>query len=224
MPRDDFTISRVSRSRQEAQAWYDRLSGWYCLLAGRWEARPRRLALQNLWVKEGDRILEIGTGPGQDLPALAGAAGAGGTVAAIDLSPGMLVQARERLASAGLSNIVSLCRADGACLPFNAGSFDVLYMSFVLELFDTPEIPRVLEECRRVLGPSGRISVVSMSKSGRASLSTRLYEWAHDRFPDMVDCRPIYARRSLEAAGFEILSSSVIPLWGMPVEIITAMR
>ena len=57
-------ISRVTRSRREAQATYDRLSGWYDWLEGVWETKARNLALARLGVKPGETVLEIGIGPG----------------------------------------------------------------------------------------------------------------------------------------------------------------
>jgi len=40
--------------------------------------------------------------------------------------------------------------------------FDAVYMASVLELFNTPDIPRILREVKRVLKPEGHLVVVSI--------------------------------------------------------------
>ena len=72
--------------------------------------------------------------------------------------------AQARLSKAGLSGSVELKCGDATSLPFEAGFFDAIYMSFTLELFDTPEIGVVLNECQRVLRSDGRIGIVAMAK------------------------------------------------------------
>jgi ubiquinone/menaquinone biosynthesis C-methylase UbiE len=101
---------------------------------------------------------------------------------------------------------------------------NALLMSFTLELFDTPEIPLVLQECWRVLRVEGRIAVIAMSRRGRVGLMLRLYEWAHKRWPAYLDCRPIYAQEALQAAGFTVAESSVALMYGLPVEIVLAQK
>jgi ubiquinone/menaquinone biosynthesis C-methylase UbiE len=96
-------------------------------------------------------------------------------------------------------------------------------MSFALELFDTPEIPLVLGECKRVLRNGGRIVVVGMSKEGPKDPLVRVFEWTHKHFPNFLDCRPIYIQRVLEKAGFTIQKALVKHMW-IPVEIILAIK
>jgi demethylmenaquinone methyltransferase/2-methoxy-6-polyprenyl-1,4-benzoquinol methylase len=131
---------------------------------------------------------------------------------------------RARLVKAGLADRVELHLGDAARLPFEANSVDAVFTSFTLELFDTPEIPIVLQQCRHVLRDGGRICVVAMSKEGSESAARRFYEWGHARFPGYIDCRPIYVRKALEEAGFQIADITTMPYWGLPVEIILGMK
>ncbi|MGA7577607.1 MAG: class I SAM-dependent methyltransferase [Desulfobaccales bacterium] len=216
-------ISRVTRSKAEAKASYDKLSGWYDILAGWSEKEPREIALQKLGAREGERILEIGFGTGHGLQALAQSVGRAGKVYGIDLSAGMLRISRQRLNAAGLSERVELHLGDAGHLPFDADSLDAIFMSFTLELFDTPEIPVVLRECQRVLRPGGRACIVAMSKL-RGTPMTKFYEWLHRKFPRYVDCRPIFLRQAVAAAGFHIAETMEISLWGLVGELVLAKK
>jgi len=93
-------------------------------------------------------------------------------------------------------------------------------MSFPLELFDPPEIPKVLADVKWVLKPGGRIGVAIMSKENGDSTMLMLYEWAHKKWPKYIDCRPIYVEQSLKDAGYEIKSKEKVRLIGLPGEII----
>lgn len=215
-------ITRVTRSKELARTVYDRMSKWYDLLTGSSEQKFTEVGLQKLNVQAGEAVLEIGFGTGHSLVTLAQQAGAGGRVVGVDLSEGMLRVASERVHKHGLSDRVELHCGDAVHLPFPASSFDAVFMSFVLELFDTPELPLVLQECRRVLKHTGRIVIVSLSKQDKAAV--RIYEWFHLRFPAYVDCRPIYARRTVEEAGFRLAGVDELLMWGLPVEVIVATR
>ena len=223
MPCAKAKIGRVAMSRQEAKSNYDRLSKWYDLFA-RFERKYREAGLRKLNIGEGEAVLEVGFGTGHCILALAQAVGDCGRVSGIDISEGMCKVAQARVHKAGLSQRVSMQCGDAAQLPFEANIFDGIFMSFALELFENPEIPTVLGECYRVLRDDGRICVVAMSKMGKDVTMVRLYEWLHGRLPGLVDCRPIFIQDALEHAGFNIIDSTEISMWGLPVDIVLARK
>jgi demethylmenaquinone methyltransferase/2-methoxy-6-polyprenyl-1,4-benzoquinol methylase len=51
----------------------------------------------------------------------------------------------------------------------------------------------------------------------------RAFEWTHRHFPNLLDCRPIFVRRALEVANFEICDSKVEHMW-VPVEIVLGAK
>jgi ubiquinone/menaquinone biosynthesis C-methylase UbiE len=217
-------ISRVKRSKAEAQASYDRISRWYDVLEGNWESAARRAGLETLDLQPGETVLEIGPGTGHSLAAIAQALGPGGTAYALDLSPRMARVAWQRLQSAGLPNQAFLACGDGAYLPYAGGVFDAIFMSFVLELFDTPEIALVLAGCRRVLKSGGCVCVVAMSREGGLNGISRLYEWGHGHFPALLDCRPIYPQRALQEAGLHVATVTRLSLYGLPVDVVVGVK
>jgi demethylmenaquinone methyltransferase/2-methoxy-6-polyprenyl-1,4-benzoquinol methylase len=145
-------------------------------------------------------------------------------VCGIDLSDGMFEIAQARVQGAGVAERVNLRVGDAVQLPFEAGTVDAAFMSFTLELFDTPEIPLVLSQCQTVLHPDGRICVVSMARKEKLDLAVRIYEWFHEKMPSAVDCRPIFAQVALKEAGFEVRDVTELSMWGLPVEIILATK
>ena len=216
------SVSRVVRSKDEAKASYNRMSRWYDRVAGNSEKKYRDIGLEKLAAQPGEHILEIGYGTGHCVQALATAVTPTGKVYGIDISEGMHDIAQERIEAAGLSGSVDLRVGDATALPFSPESFDGVFMSFTLELFDTPEIPQLLQQCHTVLRPGGRIAVVSLIK--KPSKAVSIYEWFHEKMPTAVDCRPIYAQTDLTAAGFTIQDIKAMSMWGLPVEIILAVR
>lgn len=217
-------ISRVHRSKDDAKKYYDHISAVYEWLGGIFERKPAEEALSYLEIENGEIVLEIGFGTGHCLQQIALSVGKTGKAYGIDISNGMLQVAREKLEKAGLMDRVKLYHGDASELPFRDETFDVVFMSFTLELFDTPEIPRLLNEIKRVLKAGGRLGVASLSRIKGDSVALRIYEWMHRKWPKYVDCRPIYLEQFLRKAGYTIQSKKVHNLLVLPLEIVVATK
>ena len=217
-------ILPVGRTKMEAKRFYDRVSGIYDHLTRAFERRFAEMALERLAAREGETVLEIGFGSGHCLTRIAEATGPEGKTHGIDISTGMLAVARKTLARSGLADRVCLSLGDAARLPYTENVFDAVFMTYALELFDTGEIPDVLEEIRRVLRPGGRLAVASLSREGSGSVMLRLYEWAHMKWPKYADCRPIYVERSLVESGYEVRTKEMVSWFGLPNEIVVAAK
>ncbi len=215
-------VLRVLQSKSETKAFYDKISKVYDFLAERSEGPIRRSGLEKLAPAAGEHILEIGFGTGHTLVETARVVGPSGRVYGFDLSEGMREVAQERLREEQLADRVELRCGDAVALPYEPDSMDGVFMSFTLELFDNPEIPKVLSECLRVLKPAGRLVVVSLTKEGDQGIVSA-FEWTHRHFPNFLDCRPIFVRRSIEAAGFRVRESLRMEMW-VPVEIVLAEK
>ncbi len=100
----------------------------------------------------GERVLELGCGTGNLWRENARLVPERVSLVLSDLSPGMLEQARSRLA--GLSLALDLTVADAQSLPFEEESFDVVLASHML--YHVPDRTRALGEVRRVLRRGGR--------------------------------------------------------------------
>lgn len=220
---DAGEVLRVFQTKDETRAFYDKISPVYDVLAERSERPMRARGLDALAAASGDVVLEIGHGTGGTLVDLAAAVAPRGRVLGLDLSEGMTRRAAERLRQEDLGAPVHLVRGDAEHLPIDAGRLDGIFMSFTLELFDTPVIPSVLAECRRVLRAGGRLGVVCLSKDAPPGMALEVFQWTHEHFPNLLDCRPIYGRRMIEAAGFDIVSVGHARMW-VPVEIVVAAR
>jgi ubiquinone/menaquinone biosynthesis C-methylase UbiE len=216
------SILTVPRTKAEARQFYNRISGFYDCIAGSFEQRYAVHTLKLLELQAGEKVVEIGFGTGNILKKLAQLIGDEGKAYGIDISPGMLEVTRKKLIKAKLMDRVELRCGDATNLPFDDSFFDAAFMSFTLELFDTWEIPKVLEEIKRTLKTGGRVGIVSLSKSYGESMLLRLYEWTHRQWPRYLDCRPIYVEDSLKEADFNIVSSEKASLAGLPLEIIVA--
>jgi ubiquinone/menaquinone biosynthesis C-methylase UbiE len=217
-----MSTTRDYRPKYSVRSNYDRLSRWYDLLTFNSEERLAKQAIRQLDLKPGESVLEIGCGTGANLHRISQNISSTGLMIGLDLSSGMLSHARGKISAKSTGNIIHLIQGDGENLPIASGEIDAILLSFTLELFDPPGIAAVLAECRRVLSPSGRVGVVGLSRKPGNTLPVRVYDWFHARFPAKIDCRPILIEETLSAGGYNILHSSSLNLFGLPVEVVIA--
>jgi demethylmenaquinone methyltransferase/2-methoxy-6-polyprenyl-1,4-benzoquinol methylase len=199
-PPEDGVIGAAA-SLEAAIRRYDRLSRIY-----HWNARlgaaASRRAIELVHARRGERVVEIGVGTGRDLALLREAVGAAGRVVGVDLSMGMLRQARRRLRRNGVHG-VALERADARALPIADQWADLVFCSRVLDVVETSAIAAILSECRRLLRPGGRLAVVHMSKPGTdRNWFERLYGAGLGFGGGLFVSRPVLAAPFLHALGF----------------------
>jgi ubiquinone/menaquinone biosynthesis C-methylase UbiE len=109
-----------------------------------------------LRARAGEKVLDLGTGPGEPALTIAGQVGARGEVAGVDLSENMISIAR-RVASAQSVSNVDFRVMDCSSLAFDDARFDAVVSSFGFQIFTNPE--KAAQEAFRVLRPGGRIAV-----------------------------------------------------------------
>lgn len=110
----------------------------------------KQIAAGEMAIRPGDVVLDLGCGPGADLPAFAEAAGEGGRVLGIDHDPDAVSQARERTRPLPQ---VEVGEGDIRSLAVPAASADKAHTDRVLQ--HVPDLAAALAEARRVLREGG---------------------------------------------------------------------
>jgi demethylmenaquinone methyltransferase/2-methoxy-6-polyprenyl-1,4-benzoquinol methylase len=213
--------ARVTESKRETESRDGALGSWRRTLATPFVAPRRDAGLRLLDATAGERVLDVGAGSGEALVSLARAVGRAGRVVGVALAEGAHRRARATVRRSGVADRVEVVRGDATRLPLRADSMDALFAGFALDLFEPPEIPVVLGEWRRVLRPRGRLCVVALSKRN-AGLTTRLYERLRERFPQLLDRRPLLVREAVQRAGFHVQRAVDDRMLGLSVESVLA--
>jgi arsenite methyltransferase len=164
-------------------------------------------------LRPGERVLDIGAGPGFLVTEMAEEVGSAGRVDGVDPSESMLAIARRRETSRDAAP-VGLGVGDALSLPFDAGVFDAAVSTQVLEYID--DVGAALAEARRVLRPGGRLLVLDTDwdsivwRSSDDGRTRRVLEAWNEHLAD-----PYLPRRLpglLRSAGFELSECTIAPI------------
>jgi len=107
-------------------------------------------------VREGDTVLDLGSGVGFDLLLASDKVGTRGRVIGIDMTDEMIVRARKNIKAAGATNI-EVRKGLIEKLAVESSSVDWVISNCVINL--SPEKSKVFKEIHRVLKPGGQISI-----------------------------------------------------------------
>jgi demethylmenaquinone methyltransferase/2-methoxy-6-polyprenyl-1,4-benzoquinol methylase len=132
--------------------------------------------------------------------------------------------ARKKILQSGSDLDLGLVTSNSLPLPFKENCFDGIFSSFTLELFDSPLIPDLMQECLRVIKPAGRMVFVSLSRDRPLPWIGQLYEKLHNRFPRVLDCRPLPILKILKGQNLILKRSEISLMWGLPVIIAEAQH
>jgi len=205
---------------------YDRIAALYDWFITPLQAGTRQRALDLLAIERGDHVVEVGCGPGHALVEFAERVGPDGKIVGLDAAASMVGRARGRAVREGVTHQIEICLGDARSLPFRENVADVAFIEDTLELFAEDDMSTVVGELERILRPDGRLCVVTMERAGAEDdLFVRAYDWLFERVPgyERFGCRPIYASRTLEEAGFVIeRRERRHRAWVWPVEILIA--
>jgi ubiquinone/menaquinone biosynthesis C-methylase UbiE len=113
---------------------------------------PTQFAL----IKEGDWVLDLGSGAGNDCFVARAIVGESGKVTGIDFTDAMIEKARKNVAKLGFTN-VDFVKGDIEEMPLADNQFDVIVSNCVLNL--VPDKTKAFSEMLRVLKPGGHFCV-----------------------------------------------------------------
>jgi len=159
-------VDREPSDLSRIDAFYSKIARPYDVFASSVLFRGvRRRAIEQLELRPGDDLLEVGCGTGGNLPHVASQCGQEGTYIGIDASEGMLARARNR----NTSIETHFVKADAANLPIQR-TVDGILVTFVNGVLQDPA--SAVDGWLSLLRPDGRL--VLLDAAGRSGPLTPL--------------------------------------------------
>jgi len=150
---------------------YDIHAMFYDATFGRLVKRRIAQGISHMNIKQEDRVLDLGIGTGASLNFYPHDRG---RIYGVDLSGGMLREARKKIRELGRTN-THVFQADAMRLPFGDNTFDHVFISHVISVVSDPY--RLVEEAQRVAKAGARIVIVNHFQSTNRFLAM-IEKWA----------------------------------------------
>lgn len=144
------------------------------------DRRWRRIAVRELCLQEGHRVLDLATGTA-DLALAIASHGERVFVTGLDTSAKMLEVGAHKVGRSGLDARIELVVGDAQSLPYADGSYDALSMAFGIR--NVPDRSRALREMARVVRTGGRICILELSEPGEGWLASPARWYVHRVVP-----------------------------------------
>lgn len=167
---DALSVRRVlDQRRRRSRDFFDKVAGRYESLTqpgGGWQSLAAALAAGFA----GQNVADLGSGEGALTLMLARHA----RVTAVDLSPAMLREVKQRARKLGLADRVSTVEGDLETLPIKDRTFDTVFLSQTLHHAARP--PHAIREAARILKAGGQMILLDLARHD--------HEWVREKWAD----------------------------------------
>ncbi len=151
--------------KQQVAEMFDAISSRYDFLnhflSARMDVAWRKKTIRRLRKYHPETLLDVATGTA-DMSILAARMKAAQKITGIDISPGMLKIALQKIQKLGYQDKITLQEGDAATINFAQNSFDAVIVAFGVRNFE--DLESGLQEIKRVLKPGGHLLVLEFSR------------------------------------------------------------
>lgn len=212
---------------EAARRVYDRIGRFQDTQRFYEDAATRRL-VELADLDTGSGVFELGCGTGRlAVKLLTSVLPSDARYLGVDVSPVMVRLASQRLTPWDGRATVQLLEPPAVVLPGDDGTFDRFIASYVFDLLSPQDASALIAEAARLLGPGGRLGLVSLTPGSTAFSRVISSVWNATalRWPSLVGgCRPIELTDLLAGREWAMQHREVVVRFGVPSEVVLARR